>query len=94
MRNPWLSSGVYSRVYKYTSICETHCAQAEVIQKEASVILFASTLCVKAVTKPEIRPNFCKSHTISQLCFALPKDAKIEPYFMLATSPLTSAINY
>lgn len=59
MRTPWFSSGVNSRVYKYTNMCETHCTQAEVRQKEASVILLTSTLCVKAVTKPEIRPNFC-----------------------------------
>lgn len=73
-------------------MCATHCAQAEVRQKEASVILLTSTLCMKAVTKSEIRPNFCKSDTISQLfCFAK-RCKKIEPCFRLAISPLTGAI--
>jgi len=93
MRSLWFSSGVYSRVYKYTSMCETHCVHAEVSHGEASVILLTCTLCLKAVTKPKIRPNLCKSRTISQLCFALPKDAKIEPYFKLATPHLNSAIS-
>ena len=62
MTSPWFSSGVYSRVYKYVSMCETHCAQAEVRQKEASVILLTSTLCVKAVNKPEIMPNLTQFH--------------------------------
>ena len=90
MRSPWFTSGVYSRVYKYTSMCETHCAQVEVRQKEASVILRTSTLCVKAVTKPEIRPKFCKSHIV--FCFAK-RCKKIGPYFRLAMSPLTCAIS-
>ena len=75
------------------SLCETHCMRTEVRHGKASVILLTCTLCLKAVTKPEIRPNFCQSDTISKLCFALPKDAKIEPYFRLAMSPLTSAIS-
>ena len=90
MRIPWFSSGVYSRVYKYTSLCETHCVHAEVRHGEASVILLTCTSSLKAVTEPEIRPNFCKSHIV--FCFDK-RCKKKGPYFRLAMSPLTSAIS-
>ena len=77
MKSPWFSSGVHNRVYKYMGMCDTQSAQAVVRHKEASVILLTSTLCVKAVTKPEIRPNIYKSHTFSHcvlLCQKMQKN--------------------